>query len=59
LMAFLEVYDDTFEMDTVMFPQVYEQFFKSITKQMVMVIHGVLDHRNEKPQLIIEKVELL
>lgn len=59
LMAFLEAYDDTLEIDCVMFPPVYEQFFKSISKHIVMIVSGVMDQRNDKPQLIIDKVEML
>jgi len=59
MMAFLEIYDDTSEMDSVMFPNVYSLFFKSITKNVVMIASGSIDNRNEKMQLIIDKVEVL
>lgn len=59
LMAFLELYDDSGEIEAVMFPNTYDQFFKNISKHVVMIALGMVERRNEKLQFVIDHVEVL
>ncbi|WP_064092608.1 DNA polymerase III subunit alpha [Rossellomorea aquimaris] len=57
VMAFLEIGDESGEMEAVVFPSVYKQFMTQLKEGNMLIFEGKLEERNEKRQLIINKIE--
>ncbi|MDD4000436.1 MAG: OB-fold nucleic acid binding domain-containing protein, partial [Bacilli bacterium] len=53
-MAFLTIYDDTDEMDAVMFPSTYESFKHHLELNSIYLGEGNIEERNGKKQYIIK-----
>ena len=56
LMAFLEIYDETGELDVVVFPQIYGKYKQSFQTKSVYLFEGMVEVRNDKKQLVLENV---
>ena len=55
-MAFLEIYDETGELDVVVFPQIYSKYKQSFQTKSVYLFEGMVEVRNDKKQLVLENV---
>lgn len=55
-MAFLQLSDQTGDLDGVVFPQNYKKYAPSIQKGNMVIIDGKLDVRQEKIQIIVNEV---
>ncbi|MGE4571972.1 MAG: DNA polymerase III subunit alpha [Candidatus Izemoplasmatales bacterium] len=58
-MAFLSLEDEFTQVDSVLFPKLYEQYQGLLKEQMVYLISGKTELRNDSLQVIIEKIEQL
>ena len=56
MMAFLKLSDETGEIEGVVFPKTYNQYHSVFQKDDVIVIEGTVENRNEKAQLIVQKI---
>ncbi|WP_175990701.1 DNA polymerase III subunit alpha [Bacillus sp. Marseille-Q1617] len=59
VMAFLEISDETGEMEAVVFPAVYRQIMTHLKEGNVLWFDGKMEERNNKLQLIINKVQTI
>jgi DNA polymerase III subunit alpha len=57
VMAFLEINDETGDMEAVVFPAVYRQIMTHLKEGNVLLFEGKTEERNNKLQLIINKVQ--
>lgn len=55
-MAFLEIYDDTDQVDAVLFPEPYRRIKKDLVTGMIFLAQAKVEERKEKIQVIIENV---
>ncbi|NLD25807.1 MAG: DNA polymerase III subunit alpha [Acholeplasmataceae bacterium] len=55
-MAFLTIYDDTDEMDAVMFPLVFRQYKNYLNSNGIYLGEGNIEERNNKKQFVIQKL---
>ncbi|UOQ46163.1 DNA polymerase III subunit alpha [Halobacillus salinarum] len=55
-MAFVTLSDETSEMDAVLFPNVYREYRSWLNEQMLVSVKGKTEKRNDKVQLIVEKI---
>ncbi|KAB8138286.1 DNA polymerase III subunit alpha [Gracilibacillus oryzae] len=58
-MAFVTIADETNELDTVIFPNIFREVNHWLEEELFVFVDGRLDERNGKKQLIVEKVEQL
>jgi DNA polymerase-3 subunit alpha len=58
-MAFLTVYDDTDEMDAVMFPAVFAQYKNNLNTNGIYLGEGNIEERNNKKQFVIQKIKII
>ncbi|MFC4403678.1 DNA polymerase III subunit alpha [Gracilibacillus xinjiangensis] len=56
-MAFVTIADETNEIDTVIFPNIFRQVNQWLDEEIFVFAEGRLDERNGKQQLIVEKAE--
>jgi DNA polymerase III subunit alpha len=59
VMAFLEISDETGDMEAVVFPVVYRQIMTHLKEGNVLWFDGKTEERNNKLQLIINKVQTI
>jgi DNA polymerase III subunit alpha len=57
VMAFLEISDETDDVEAVVFPAVYRQIMTQLKEGNVLWFDGKMEERNNKLQLIINKVQ--
>lgn len=57
-MAFGTLDDATGSMDFVIFPRVYEDYAGKVQQDMVALLRGKIDIRDDSPQLIVDKVTI-
>lgn len=55
-MAFINVSDSSGEMEGVVFPNAYKQYSSLIKEGIIVLIEGSVEERNEKKQLLVNKV---
>ncbi|MGP4075716.1 DNA polymerase III subunit alpha [Halobacillus sp. K22] len=55
-MAFMTISDETAEMETVLFPDVYRGAKNWLAEQMLVVVTGKVEERNERKQLLISEI---
>ncbi len=58
-MAFLTIFDDTDEIDAVMFPRVYHQYKGDLIVNGIFLGEGQIQERNSKKQLIVENIRTI
>lgn len=56
VMAFIEVGDETGEVDIVMFPQTYAKFTETMMSGNIFLFEGKVEMRQDKIQFIVQKV---
>ncbi|WAA10164.1 DNA polymerase III subunit alpha [Fervidibacillus albus] len=56
-MAFLQVSDETGDLQAVAFPNVYRKYSNLFQNGQVLLVFGILESRNDKRQLIIRDVQ--
>ena len=59
LMAFLDISDDTDNIDAVMFPEVYKTYREQILGRGIVLAQGKVEKRNDSLQLVIDKIRSL
>ncbi|OAT84506.1 DNA polymerase III subunit alpha [Bacillus sp. MKU004] len=59
VMAFLEISDETGDMEAVVFPAVYRQIMTLLKEGNVLCFDGKIEERNNKLQLIINRVQTI
>lgn len=57
-MAFFKCVDEYSSIDLTLFPRVYEEY-KDIPENTIISVNGRVDSRNDKLQIIVEKIEIL
>ncbi|MFZ0368755.1 MAG: DNA polymerase III subunit alpha [Halobacillus sp.] len=55
-MAFMTISDETAEMETVLFPEVYRGAKTWLSEQMLIIVSGKVEERNERKQLLISEI---
>ncbi|RKQ29900.1 DNA polymerase III subunit alpha [Oceanobacillus halophilus] len=56
-MAFLTVGDETTEMDAVVFPELYRNTNRWLEEEMIIMITGKIESRNNKLQWVLESIQ--
>ena len=58
-MAFITIANENgITLECVVFPKIFDQFKGLITKENVVLISGRVDSKNEKPVIIVDKIQV-
>lgn len=58
-MAFVTLADETEKIDLVVFPRIFEESKNLLIKDQVLLVSGVVDYREEKLSILVQKIETI
>lgn len=56
-MAFIRLEDLTGSLEAIVFPKIYSQWKANLVKDQVVIVTGRLDFKDERPTVLVEKIE--
>ena len=58
-MAFVKLFDESGELEVTVFPKTYEEYYKLLTKNNIVLISGRYEHKQDKESFIADSIKLL
>lgn len=58
-MAFMKIFDDTGEVECILFPSVFSKYASELEKNKIVIVKGHIENRKEEKSLICEDVVIL